>query len=148
MGLYCWLGVTFTSPAELLLILVQLICYANSYYVIVVLLGPLPLPLILLITLLYSRALLALHLANSTHDLTTPEKEGSRFCKKCGEYISGRDHHCIFIGRCIERVNYGYFISYVLYSYLLSFYTLFTVGMQYPIITAIFSLPSKVQMKI
>jgi hypothetical protein len=72
MGLFCWLGVAFTSPGELLLLLVQLICYANSYYVSVVLLGPLSLPVILLITLLYSRALLALHLANSTHDVTTP----------------------------------------------------------------------------
>lgn len=72
MGLFGWLGVTFTSPGELLLILFQLICFANSYYVTVVLLGPLPLPVILLITLLYSRALLALHLANSTHNSTTP----------------------------------------------------------------------------
>lgn len=69
-------------------------------------------------------------------------------CRKCGEYIAGRDHHCIFTGRCVERANYGYFVSYVLYSYLLSFHTLFRVGSHYSIITAIFSLPANVKMKL
>jgi hypothetical protein len=95
------MGVTFTNLGELLLILVQLLCFANAYYVTVVLLGPLPLPVILLLTLLYSRALLALHLANTTHSPTSREAEGSRYCRKCGQYISGRDHHCIFTGRCV-----------------------------------------------
>jgi len=67
MALSSFLGIIFTSIGELLLIGVQLFCFINAYYVTVLLLGPLPFPVILLLTLLYSRALFALHLANSTH---------------------------------------------------------------------------------
>ena len=77
------LGVWFSSLSELLLIIIQLVCFGNAYYVSVVLLGPLPLPFILLITLRYSRALLALQMSNSTHCSVEKQTEGSRFCKKC-----------------------------------------------------------------
>lgn len=60
-------GINFSQPAELLLLVTQLACYINQYYVVVFLLGPLSFPSILIITLLNSRALLALYSSNSTH---------------------------------------------------------------------------------
>ena len=42
------------------------------------------------------------------------------YCKNCQRYIVVRDHHCIFLGQCVDRKNYIYFLSYVMYSYFLS----------------------------
>ena len=67
MAIKSVIGIKFTQPSELLLIITQLLCYANSYYLHVFLLGPLSFPLIVLITLTYSRPISALLLANSTH---------------------------------------------------------------------------------
>ena len=70
MALYSFLGIYFTNPLEVLLILTQIICYLNSYYVSLFLLGPQPFYVILIITFMHSRAYTAWQLANSTH-LTT-----------------------------------------------------------------------------
>lgn len=67
MAVSSFLGIYFTSPLELLLILIQMICYLNSYYVSLFLLGPQPFYVILIITFLHSRAYTAWQLANSTH---------------------------------------------------------------------------------
>jgi hypothetical protein len=114
------LGLTFSQPPELLLLLLQLLCYLNQYYVVVFLLGPLPFWAILFVTFLNSRALIALYSSNSIHLRVLPKSPNSQFCRKCAQWISNRDHHCIFTGRCVEKSNYCYFISYVLYSYILS----------------------------
>lgn len=73
-----------------------------------------------MITFANSRALTALYFANATHQSVPPKSEGAQYCKKCLEWISYRDHHCVFTGRCVEKSNYGYFVSYVFYSYFLS----------------------------
>jgi hypothetical protein len=127
MALSSFVGVNFTNYGELCLFAVQLLCFANAYYVTIVLLGPLSFLLILFITLLYSRALLALQLANSTHLAAGKDTEGSRYCRKCGYYVVGRDHHCLFTGRCVEKANYVHFLSYIFYAYLLSCHTLFAL---------------------
>ena len=67
MAVKTFLGFSFTSLSELLLILLQLLCYANSFYVTVILLGPLPFLSILFLIFSYSRGLTALYCANSTH---------------------------------------------------------------------------------
>jgi hypothetical protein len=144
MGLASILGVNFTGFDELLLIFAQLICYANSYYINVVLLGPLPFVIILVVTLMYSRGLLALQLANSTHANAIKNKEGSQYCKRCAVYISNRDHHCIFTGRCVEKANYCYFVSYLFYSYLLSVQTMVTLLSNYELLLEFRSIQIKV----
>lgn len=67
MALSSFLGLYFTGPLEVFLILIQLICYLNSYYVSLFLLGPQPFFVILIITFMHSRAFTAWQLANCTH---------------------------------------------------------------------------------
>lgn len=134
MALSTFLGLYFTSPLEVFLILVQLICYLNSYYVSLFLLGPHPFYVILIITFMHSRAFTAWQLANSTHLASGRETEGTQFCRKCGVYICSRDHHCVFTGRCVEKRNYPYFVSYLFYSYLLSAYTLVQIIKEYELL--------------
>lgn len=94
-------GISFSQPVELLLLVTQIVCYVNQYYVVVFLLGPLSFPVILILTFLNSRALLALYSSNSTHAKTNSNAEGSQYCKRCSHWILHRDHHCIFTGRCV-----------------------------------------------
>ena len=61
------LGVYYSNFGELLLLILQLLCYLNQYYVVIFLLGPIPFWAILIVTFANSRALLALYSANSTH---------------------------------------------------------------------------------
>lgn len=96
-----FLGLNFTQPLELLLIATQILCYLNQYYTVVFLLGPHPFLVILIITLLNSRAISAFLCCNSLHQLATAQSENPQFCKKCREWISSRDHHCVFTGRCV-----------------------------------------------
>jgi len=65
-------GINYAGPTELLMIILQLICYLNSYYVTVFILGPLPFTLILILTLINVLALTALYQANITHLHATP----------------------------------------------------------------------------
>ena len=91
----------YSQPIELLLLILQIVCYANQYYVVVFLLGPLPLIIILLLTFVNSRALTSLYSSNSVHRKVAPRSENSQFCKRCAHWIKDRDHHCIFTGRCV-----------------------------------------------
>lgn len=49
-------------------------------------------------------------------------------------YITNRDHHCVFTGRCVEKSNYPYFVSYLFYAYLLSAYTLIQIFKEYELL--------------
>ena len=91
----------YSQPAELLLLILQIVCYFNQYYVVIFLLGPLPLIIILLLTFANSRALAALYSSNSVHRKMTPRSTNSQFCKRCATWIKDRDHHCVFTGRCV-----------------------------------------------
>jgi hypothetical protein len=122
------------------MLLTQLLCYINQYYVVVILLGPLPFILILFLTFANTMALMALYASNSTHLRTAPNTEGSMYCKTCCQWISYRDHHCIFTGRCVEKNNYSYFISYLIYSYILSSAMVASILSQYPLLFNIFHL--------
>lgn len=95
------LRLSFSRPRELLLLLLQLACYSNQYYLVAYLLGPTPFWAILLLTFANSRALLALYASNSTHQPVVPSSERSQFCKQCRDWIVDRDHHCVFTGRCV-----------------------------------------------
>jgi hypothetical protein len=127
-------GISYSHPLELLLLLTQLLCYANQYYVVVIALGPLPFWAILLITFLNSRALTALYSANSLHQKVLPKSDNCQYCRRCKEWILNRDHHCVFTGRCVEKNNYNYFISYVFYSYILSTVLVATIAIHYPLL--------------
>ena len=37
-------------------------------------------------------------------------------CKKCNECILERDHHCCWVGSCIGKNNFRYFLQYVYYT--------------------------------
>jgi hypothetical protein len=128
----------------MLLLLLQLACYINQYYVVVYLLGPIPFWAILILTFANSRALLALYVSNSTHQKTFPKSVNSQFCKKCSDWITHRDHHCVFTGRCVEKNNYAYFISYVLYSYILSTVLVASILCNYPLLVNIMDIEFKV----
>lgn len=142
------LGLHFCSISELLLLLLQLGCYINQYYVVIYLLGPQDFWVILLITFANSRALTALYQANATHQVAFPKGEGSQFCRKCREWISCRDHHCVFTGRCVEKSNYGYFVSYVLYSYILSTVLVATIMTEYTLLLNIRDLAWQVRLSL
>lgn len=60
-------GLMFSNPLELLIIMTQILCYANIFYTLVFLLGPRPFLFVLILTIIFSRAILAFYMANSTH---------------------------------------------------------------------------------
>ena len=127
------------------MITLQLICYLNQYYLVVFMLGPLPFWAILILTFANSRALIALYSSNSVHLPTPPKSEEAQYCRRCEKWITYRDHHCIFTGRCVEKDNYRYFISYVVYSYFLSTLLFGTIASNYTLLINITDLDLKVK---
>lgn len=101
MAMHSFLGLSFTQPVELLIITLQIVCYLNQYYTVIFLLGPHPFPVILIITLINSRAISAFLCSNSTHQPIAPRADNAQYCKRCKDWIANRDHHCVFTGRCV-----------------------------------------------
>lgn len=127
-------GVSFGHPLELLLLVFEVLCLGVQYYVVVFLLGPIPFWAILLVTFASSRALIALYSSNSVHKQVLPRSPDAQYCRRCKDWISNRDHHCMFTGRCVEKSNYGYFISYVFYAYFLSTILVTSIATNYPLV--------------
>jgi len=50
---------------------------------------------------------------------------GSSHCRKCNNCVDKFDHHCPWIGNCIGKNNYKYFIIFIIYFNLLTFYCMF-----------------------
>jgi len=132
--MHSFLGLSFTQPLELLIITIQILCYLNQYYTVIFILGPHPFPVILIITLINSRAISAFLSSNSTHQSVAPKADNAQFCKRCKEWIAGRDHHCVFTGRCVEKSNYRYFVSYIFHSYILSCFLVGTIASNYELL--------------
>lgn len=93
---------TASCHVEGALIILQLMMYLNTYYVLVYLLGPLGFMPVLLLTAMHSRSLWSFYNANQTHkNVVVPDAETDQYCRRCRTNIHKRDHHCIFLGRCV-----------------------------------------------
>lgn len=118
--------INFSNWSELLMIMIQVASYTNQFFVQSILF---PMPSIAFLILLIFMNIVAVRSFLKANSIHTPCKKTTHFsddivrvsyCKLCETYIKGRDHHCSLIGRCVELANYRYFLSYVLYSYVLS----------------------------
>ncbi len=47
-------------------------------------------------------------------------------CKKCDNCVENFDHHCPWLGNCIGKNNYGYFLIFLVFCNLFSLSNLFT----------------------
>lgn len=47
--------------------------------------------------------------------------ERSHHCRKCDKCVQKMDHHCPWIGNCIGKYNYKYFILLIIYGFNVSF---------------------------
>ncbi|CAD8058084.1 unnamed protein product [Paramecium sonneborni] len=52
-------------------------------------------------------------------------------CKICQSCILEMDHHCFFIGNCVGKNNYKYFISFICYTNILALSVLLYLGNQF-----------------
>ena len=56
----------------------------------------------------------------------SPTKHKSHYCKTCNACVDGRDHHCVWIGKCVGKSNRGRFVWFNFMVLLDSAYTMIT----------------------
>lgn len=111
----------YSDYYALFAIAIQFISYANQYILQVILLYPLWQFFDIEITILNILAVTSFYKANKKYKkYEESEETNASYCKQCKRKIVKRDHHCVFIGQCVDGINFRYFLSYTLYSYTLS----------------------------
>ena len=121
----------YSDYLELFIIIVQFAAYFNQV-IVHSYLYVLPIDVVAVILLLNLFAITAFlkanHYSSDASEFIDNFKKNDykklpdniEYCKLCKRYIVIRDHHCMFLGQCVDKANYIYFLSYVMYSYVLS----------------------------
>ena len=120
--------IRFCDYTALFAICLQVLSYANQFALQIILNYAYFPGFLAIVAIFNACGAIAFYRANHNWKKCEQVHElNASYCKQCKRKIVARDHHCVFIGQCIDADNFRFYLSFTFFSYTLSMLVLLRV---------------------